>query len=325
MFVGHALLAFVLAAGLARLAGLSRERTLTLGLFAATFGAIPDVDILYAPVGVIGAQSVFEAVDAFWQTGNVVHRAVTHSVVIGAVLAGSAALWSRHGLDHGVRGRVAGVVGISAAGSLVVLTAVISGSLAALVMAVFGLAVLATATVATGYGMGPREVLATAAIGLVSHPLGDLFTGDPPPLLYPIDITLVAERLTLHPDPTLHLLIVFGIEIAIIWLAVVVYYDLRGYSVREFVGPRATLGLGYAGAVVAIPAPTVDAAYLYVVSVLAVGAVGLVCLRRQTRGDGRRGFGLEWVGLARRHGALVTGLTAITIAWLAYATAYLVT
>lgn len=324
MFIGHALLAFVVAALLGRWVGFTRERALAFGVLAGTFAVLPDVDILYAPVGLLGTRGVFEAVEAFWATGNVVHRSVTHALPVAAVLAVTVGLWSRHVVDPGRRGRITGALALGAIGALVALALVTAGAVAALVMAAFALAALATATIAAGSGLAPRSVAAMAAIGLLSHPFGDLLTGEPPLLLYPFEMAIVAERLTIHPDPTIHLLTAFGLELAIVWLAVAVYLDLRGRSVLSLVGPRATLGMGYGAAVLAIPAPSVDAAYLFVGTVVAVGVLGLVRLRR--RGGSRRRPWLPayWVGWARRHGAVVTGLTAVTVAWLAYSVAYLV-
>ena len=58
MFAGHALLAFALAAGAASLAGCDADRVLAVGVLAGVFGLAPDVDILYAPVGLAGAASL---------------------------------------------------------------------------------------------------------------------------------------------------------------------------------------------------------------------------------------------------------------------------
>jgi len=83
MFAGHALLAFALAAGAASLAGCDADRALAVGVLAGVFGLAPDVDILYAPVGLAGAASLPTAETAFWATGNIVHRTATHSLVVG--------------------------------------------------------------------------------------------------------------------------------------------------------------------------------------------------------------------------------------------------
>ncbi|MGM0399490.1 MAG: hypothetical protein ACQEQY_10945, partial [Halobacteriota archaeon] len=110
-------------------------------------------------------------------------------------------------------------------------------------------------------------------------------------------------------DPTLHLLGAFGVELAAIWLAVFTLCTLSGTRLRTYVRPRATLGAAYATAVLFLPAPTVDGSYLFVFSVLAVGIVGVVPIRR------RLPSGLT---------AVTTGLAGVTVAGLAYLLAYVV-
>ena len=322
MFVGHGLLAFALVAALARAAGAGRGRALTLGGAAAAFATIPDVDILYAPLGLLGGvDGVFDAADAFWATGNVVHRSATHSVLVGGAAAVGLALWSGR---YGGRPRGRAVAGT--AGGLAVLlgvvatVAAVSGLLVGGIIAVYVAAGLVVATAAARRGVGPGGVFGVAAAGLLSHPFGDLFTGEPPALLYPLDATLLSDRVVLHPDPTLHLLGAFGLELATVWLAVAVYLSLRGERLRAQVSPRAALGVGYAGAAVALPAPTLDVSYHFVFGVLAVGLVGSASVRAGPDAvppaPGRRALA---DAPAR---ASVTGLTTVTLAALAYARTY---
>ncbi len=119
-------------------------------------------------------------------------------------------------------------------------------------MLVFGLAVWCRHS-RTSRDVSPRTVTGLALLGLLTHPFGDLFTGGPPPFFYPFDVTLVAERVMLHPDPTTHLLAAFAIELATVWLAVWTYVHLRGYTLTGLVRPRAALGLGYAAAILSCP------------------------------------------------------------------------
>ena len=87
MFIGHGLVAFAIVAGLALLAGWDGERAFAVWLLAGAFGLAPDVDILYAPVGLIGASGLLEAEASFWAAGNAVHRGVTHSLLVGGAAA----------------------------------------------------------------------------------------------------------------------------------------------------------------------------------------------------------------------------------------------
>jgi len=301
MFVGHALLAFALGALAAWWLGLSRERAVQLGVVAGLFAAVPDVDIVYAPFGLLAGAAENLTADGFWETANVVHRGPTHSLLLGTALAVAAGLWA-------TESRPARAVSLAIGVALVALTGALSGPVAALVMVVFVAAVLAVASVAVSRDISPRTVTALALLGLLSHPFGDLFTGGPPPFLYPFDVTLVAERVLLHPDPTTHLLAAFAIELATVWLAVWTYVHLRGYTLTGLVRPRAALGIGYAAAVLFLPAPTLEQSAYFVFSVLALGVIGAPV----------RPFshGVDWLE------TLVTGLAAVTIAALAYAMAY---
>ena len=159
------------------------------------------------------------------------------------------------------------------------------------------------------------NVAAAATFGLLSHPFGDLFTGQPPVFLYPFDLVLVAERVTLSADPTLHLLCAFAVELLMVWLAVVTFVDRSDYRLRASVLPRVVVAGGYAASVFLIPPPTLDLSYPFVFSVVAVGSVGAIPRVRLT-GDRR-------VTVPDRTTALVTALSAVTVAWAAYALAYL--
>jgi len=121
-------------------------------------------------------------------------------------------------------------------------------------------------------------------------------------------VTLIAERVTLHPDPTGNLLAAFAIELGTIWLAVWTYARLSDLRLSELISPRASLGAGYAAAALILPAPTMEQSAHFVFSVLSFGVVGTP-VRPFSRG-------VDWLK------TVATGLTAVTIAALAYALAY---
>jgi len=309
MFIGHAAVAFALAASVAASRGWPRERALAVGLVAGLFAALPDVDMLYAVVGILGGmEGVFVTSDAFWDVANEVHRGATHSLVVGAVAAAGFAGW-RARADPRL-----GTAGVLALAGLVAVTAAVGGPVPAAIIAVFVLAGIGVVALAGRFGFGARTVLAAAAVGLLSHPFGDVLAGPAPALLYPLDVTVLGGQVTLHADPTLHLLGAFFLELAMVWAALVVLAGLRGWHLRQHVNPRAALGLAYAGAVFAIPAPTVEVASPFVFSVLAVGLVGVPIRRGWRRREGARGL----------VDAVTTALTAVTLAALAYGAAYLV-
>ena len=311
MFAGHALLAFALAAGAASLAGCDADRALAVGVLAGVFGLVPDVDILYAPVGLAGAASLPAAETAFWATGNVVHRTATHSLVVGGAAAVAAGLWARRTRP----GRALAAL-LSAA---VVAVGLADAALVAIVLAAFVAAVVAVAEAAARRGIAARDVALAAAVGLLSHPFGDVFTGGPPALFYPMDVAVLAERVVLHPDPTLNLLGAFGLEVATAWAAVVVYLRVTDRRLTPYVGPHAALGVGFAGAVLLLPPPSLEAPYRFVAGALGVGAIAAAGVRV---GDRRTPFRPTDDRPLYRLDAAVTGLVALSAALVAYGILY---
>ena len=294
MFVGHGLLALALVGLLARWRGMAPERALTLGVVAALFATVPDVDMVYAPIGLVIGTAAAAPVDAFWTASEVTHRTVTHSALVAVPAAAAFALSPvRKGVAAGL------FVG------LVALAAVVSGPLAATIMALFLVAGAGVAMLAALLGVGPRATGAAALIALVSHPVGDVFTGGPPAFLWPLDVPLLTERIAPFADPTHDLFLAFGAELGAIWAGVLVAAALAGVRLRTHLRPRATAGAAFAVSVIALPNPTVDAAYGFVAGILTTGAVGGFRLKD--------GF-VAWV---------VTGLAAVTIAAVAFAAAYL--
>lgn len=315
MFVGHGLAAFALVAGGARLFGCSRSRALALGASAGAFATIPDVDMLYAPVGMLGASGALDAATEFWATSTFVHRAVTHSLVIGIVAALAFWFWSR--ADERAE-RVERSISLLSLFGLVAVAGFVSGPLGALVMVVFALSGLAVTELALRYGdLTSREVVLAALVGLLSHPFGDLFTGKPPALFYPFDVNLLTERITLATDPTFHLLGAFWLELLTIWLAAFVYCWLTERSLGTYIHWRATLGLAYAVAALAVPAPTLASSYQFVFSVLAVGVIGPAPLVRDRNAN--RPHRVDGDSVLS---AVLTGLAAISLASVAYAVVY---
>lgn len=306
MFLGHATLAFAIAIFVAGALGVDRDRLLALGVTAGLFATVPDVDMVYALVGLTATESggVFAVTDSFWAASTLVHRAMTHSLVV-AVPAAVAFV-----LGVGTRRERLASAGLLVA--LVAVSVLVSGWLGGLVMGIFGVAGLLVAHWTKRYDLDRRSMVAVALLGLASHPFGDVFTGEPPRFLYPLHTTTILDgHVTLHGDPTLHLLGAFAIELAAIWLGVLAYHHVMGDSIRANVNARATAGAAYALAFFVIPPPTLAVSYHFVFSVLAVGFVGSVPdpVRRR---------------LPDRTSAFVTGLAAVTLAGLAYALAYVV-
>ncbi|MFC7046427.1 metal-dependent hydrolase [Halobacteriaceae archaeon GCM10025711] len=301
MFVGHAALAFGAAALVARGFGRSRRDALALGVVAGLFATVPDVDMVYAVVGLVsvGLADVWTMTGAFWGHSTVVHRAITHSLVFAVPAAAAFTLWpTRRVLALAV---LAGLVAVSFA---------VSGVLGAAVMLAFAAAgVLVSEAAAWFTGADGRALFGASLLGLASHPFGDVFTGSPPQFLYPFDATLLAARVAPFPEPTLNLLTAFGAELAAIWFGVLVFAWLTERDPFAHVNPRAVAGVAYVVAVPFVPAPTFDVSYQFVFSVLSVGFVGAM---PQVDLD-----------LPDAMTAVTTGLAAVTLAVVAYTAVFL--
>jgi membrane-bound metal-dependent hydrolase YbcI (DUF457 family) len=323
MFVGHAAVAFAVSARLAARES-DRRRALLVGLVAAAFATLPDVDMLYAPVGLLGARlDALALAEGFWSASTVVHRGVTHSLVVSALVGVVAVAWfvavrSVHE-DGGPTPPVSplpAALALALGVALVVGVGVDAGALGGAVTAAFvaGAGAVATAA-ARRTGVGTGAFAGAAAVGLLSHPFGDLFTGTPPAFLYPFDVVVVPARVTLAADPTLHLLAAGGVELLALWAAAAVLVSGSGRRPRDLLSPRVGVAAGYAVAVFLLPPPTLDLSYPFVLSVVAVGAVGT--LPRVDRRAGR-------LSLPDRAAAALSALSAVTVAWVAYGVAYLV-
>lgn len=311
MFLGHGLLAFAVVALAADAAGWSRERALTVGALAGAFALAPDVDILYAPVGVLGATGPFDAATGFWAAGNTVHRGVTHSLVVGGLLSGAVYLWATPARGPRL------LSGLCLAG-LVAVAFVVSGPLGAVVTAAFCLAATLIAEAGVRRGMSARVVGATALVGTVSHPFGDLLTGEPPAFLYPFDVTLVAGRPAVFADPTLNLLAPLFLELTTVWLALWAVARTSDRRIRDGIAGRAAAGAGFGAAVFLLPAPTLSVSYHFVFGLLGVGAVLAAPLPRVEVSSLSDLRDHPWRGT-------VTGVAAVTLAAVTYAVGYLVT
>lgn len=302
MFVGHGALAFAVVGLTASAAGVDRDRALALGVAAGLFATVPDVDMVYALTGLLHGP-LFQPVslaESFWAASTFVHRSITHSLLVAVPSAVAFALLGRS--------RRQSAVGVVVGAGVVVAAFLATGPLGGLVAGAFVIAGSLVGIGAARYGLTTRRVAAAALFGVASHPFGDVLTGRPPQLFYPLDVTVLHGRVVLSSDPTLHLLGAFGIELLAIWLGVLAFAHLRETSVWAHVRPRAVLGSAYAMAVLAIPPPTLALSYPFVFSVLGVGLIGAVPLRRRLPSG--------WT-------AVTTGLTGVTVAGAAYTVAYL--
>lgn len=333
VFIGHALLAFAIAAVCANRFGWSSERSLAFGVLAGAFGALPDVDIVYAIATVDAGQLLIGAdPTVFWAASEGVHRAMTHSIVIAAIAAPAFALLVSRAADSSTRSIYRSrLLGAATLGSLVVVATVVSGPVGALVMSAFVLAGAAIVMAARRRtDLSPRSIALAAFVGFASHPWGDLVTGEPPWLLYPFDAVFFGSRVMLHADPTLHLLAAFSIELVIIWAAILAFAHVSGWSLWTHSDPSASIGATYSLAAIVLVPPTLEVSYHFVFSILFIGVVcGAVSwLRSKRRWPRDRSLRSTRVAFSIRPTApaltaVVTALAGTTIALVGYGAGYL--
>lgn len=326
--LGHALLAFALVASVARFRGFDPSEAIQVGVAAGVLAMVPDVDMVYAPVGLAGVdpaivgatgfEGVFTVTGAFWGASTVVHRSATHSLVLAVPIAGAVALWT---LDR----RWARVGAAATVVMLGVVAWMSSGPLDGGVVVLYGVTALAIAGgIRRHTDWCPRTTVTIALVALVSHPFGDLFTGDPPRLLYPLGGDVLSGPIVLSGDPTLHLLGVFGLELGLAWLAAATYLELSGESPRRFVDRRAMLAVGYGFTALVLHPPTLESSYQFVFSIIAVGLVlgipevGIPTGRRLRSVVRSRSMNPD-----RTLSVALTGIAAVTVGWIAYLGAYL--
>lgn len=306
MFIGHGMLAFAIVASAGAVLGWNRRAATVIGIVAAAFATLPDVDIVYAVFGLVAEfEGLLSIGEVFWNSASGAHRSVTHALPVAAVSAVAFGGMRYRGWTHATTAVclaiLFGLVGYTW------LTVDVAFGAIMLVYVVVGIAIT---SVAVHIGLSVPAIVVAATVGLLTHPFGDFFTGSPPELFWPFAPPVELALVTLHSDPTLHLLGAFFLELVVVWLAVLVYAWLHDWQIVPAVSPRATLGVTYAGAVFVIPAPTLDFSAPFVLSVLAVGLLAYPL--------GRSGE------VPARWRVPITALTAITVAALSYTVAYLV-
>ncbi|QSG05260.1 metal-dependent hydrolase [Halapricum desulfuricans] len=275
MFVGHALLAFALAVLIADWRGWPARRALALGFVAGGFAAIPDVDMIYTAVALDLSRLSVETLtrpSVFWDASRGVHRSITHSLPIALAAGPAFGAWAA---GTSTSRRWLAVRGIAGAflSALVWVAWTYSGPAGAVVVGTFVAAGLIVARLArTRTDLSGSTIALAATAGLLSHPWGDLVTGDPPRLLYPLDVQVFEEIVLLHADPTIHLLGAFALELGVVWLAAVAVARLAGRSPTMLLDSRAVTGVVYGVAAVVLAPPTLDVSYHFVFTILGVGA-----------------------------------------------------
>jgi membrane-bound metal-dependent hydrolase YbcI (DUF457 family) len=309
MFVGHSAIAFVLGSMLAYILGYNNEKIIGFGVLAGAFAIVPDLDMGYAFIGILksGATDISTLQEEFWASGLVVHRGITHSLVIG--LFGSLSF-----------GLIAFNKSIKALGFLIlivlmILTLIYNGLLEFAVIVTFSIGGVFISSISRYANANPIMILYCSFIGILSHPFGDIFTGSSPELLYPLDFRILPTRVLLSSDPTLHFLGAFTIELLAIWLAFGVYIKLQNHNIRQYIHYYvATLGIFYSITIISLPPPTLSVSYHFVFTIILAGIIGILAEIPNPKVHSKQS----------RRRIFLTGLSVITVGLISYSTVYLI-
>lgn len=262
MIVGHAALGFLIAALAAYYMDIDPDKCLAIGLFAAAFAALPDIDLVFASGEIL---TIFSSggegfIDSFWAASESFHRGITHTLLALILSAGAFTFYRSRGTEL-----AASIVLLSTAFGLVV-----GGYLSAMIMAVFSLAGVFITHLSVDY-LERKEFMLAAFLGLVTHPFGDIFTGVPPDFMFPLGLKLLESRIVLNQDPVLNLLSVLLLELFVLFTAVLTAIMLKEDDLRGHITPAPLIGVFYIPMYFFVPEPTLSSAYVFVFLTVTLG------------------------------------------------------
>lgn len=205
MIIGHAPLAFVsVVIVLLSFTDFPRQKIVYFGLVAGIASVLPDIDILFplASIVLVDDFSLANIISQFWMVAEQQHRFATHSIII---LGGSSCITiTQMFLPKRVQKYS------------------VPFTLLAIFISPISLPIqlIMSSTITTLYILRShtRKILSVRELGLfftigfIIHPIGDMFTGTPPTILYPFTDILELTRVSFG-NPTLHFGIVFIFEI----------------------------------------------------------------------------------------------------------------
>lgn len=316
MYLGHSLLAFAVVGLAGWVLDLDARRALLVAVLAGAFGFLPDVDMWRTLLVFLreGPRGVFPTEEHLFVHSWVVHRTLTHSLVVGSVAAAATGLvvLARERSVAPDRAVANGLLAVVVVG-LLASSWRAAGVVSLVTMGLFLAAAIAVAHVGFERGARTTEVTAAAGVGFLTHPLGDLWMGRPPAFLYPLSTEPPIGRVRFSTDPVLHFVAAIGVEVALLWACLFVVAMLTDRQLRAFLSPLAAGGLLYAAALGVVLPPTFTEAYQFVTGLFALSLLVVIGVLWTDRRAARGGTVVR---------ASVSGVVAFTLALASYAVAY---
>jgi hypothetical protein len=316
MFVGHGFAAAIVAVAFVRVAVPEfRDHEFRLALAAFLFGALPDVDMVYAfaetPFRLtndLGRVLSVRRIRAVFWSATGVHRGLTHSLLAGSVVG---LYCYRLGRDRRAYRRSIRLRELTA-GQLDELTSRPTRRLLLVLLALsvfatgvgewlvfwllVGVASVATVRIVETELLAPEHLLVASLAGLLSHPLGDLWLGT----AFRVFAPLPFETTQFEPllgVPGLQYPLAFGIEAGVCLVGLVVLAAAyRGWGLRRAVvqtlrprqNARFVAGVAAAVALLYLPVGYAPLQRTYELTILGLALPPLFCVAADRRRNGRR-------------------------------------
>lgn len=285
MIIGHGPVAFILLfVGLTYFSELPKSKITTIALVGCFAAILPDIDIVFPLVSVLSLStlSVEQISTQFWASSEIYHRAATHSIIILWSLLGIAGL-SLFLQEYVSKNTIVAILGITVCFTIALLFLPIGLPIKILLVTI----VLAvnTAYTYTNEILSKQELVATFSVGFFIHPFGDMFTGTPPEVFYPLTPPITLTRVT-FVEPTLHFILVFLVEVgSILGLLYILHRTEYKTRIPQNISNPSTYTIGsgiVSGLLIFVCtsgltiSPTVDTAPLFVLLVISCASV--ICI-----------------------------------------------
>ncbi len=318
MYLGHAFLAFALTLTIGHFLNIDDRHLPVLGGVAAGYGTLPDVDLWRTIYVYLQSRptSLFPTQVYVWEHSWVVHRTATHSLIIATITIILIAIYTHTRHHDGWQKAGGDAATIVIAGGLIWHELQAGGTPAGVTMTVFLTGALLLAHFGLQYAVTPWETAGVAAVGLLTHPFGEYWMGNPPPLLYPLSTDPPIGEIFLAADPVVHFLTAITIELALLWTCIILTTQTTPTTIeiQNSISPLAAIGITALAfsSILAIPPPTFAEAYQFTTTLSLLATTTALTIIIPT-----------WPDKASLNRGGLTALATFTIGTITYTLTYL--